>query len=80
MPHQDPAKRVRNFDEVALGWDRETAMEEAERCLLCKNPQCVTNCPAEIDIPGFVRKIAEGDFLEAARVLRASSALPAVCG
>jgi len=80
MPHQDPAKRVQNFDEVALGWDRETAMEEAERCLLCKNPQCVTNCPAEIDIPGFVKKIAEGDFLEAARTLRASSALPAVCG
>jgi glutamate synthase (NADPH/NADH) small chain len=55
-------------------------MEEAERCLLCKNPQCVTNCPAEIDIPGFIRKIAEGNFLDAARILRASSALPAVCG
>ncbi|MBP1752836.1 MAG: glutamate synthase [Geobacteraceae bacterium] len=80
MPAQDPAVRVRNFDEVAVGWDRETAMREAVRCLMCKNPQCVTNCPAEIDIPGFIEKIAEGEFLEAARVLRSSSALPAVCG
>jgi glutamate synthase (NADPH) small chain len=80
MPHQDAAERIRNFNEVALGWDRETAMEEAVRCLMCKNPQCVTNCPAEIDIPGFIEKIAEGDFLEGARILRASSALPAVCG
>jgi glutamate synthase (NADPH/NADH) small chain len=80
MPHQDPAERIRNFDEVAIGWDKETAMAEAERCLMCKNPQCVTNCPAEIDIPGFVGKIAAGEFKEAARILRASSALPAVCG
>ena len=80
MPHQDPAERVRNFNEVAVGWDKETAMAEAERCLMCKNPQCVTNCPAEIDIPGFVERIAAGEFQEAARILRASSALPAVCG
>jgi glutamate synthase (NADPH/NADH) small chain len=80
MPHQDPAERIRNFNEVALGWDRETAEAEANRCLLCKNPQCVTNCPAEIDIPGFIREIAEGNIGEAARILRASSALPAVCG
>ncbi len=80
MPHQHPAERIGNFDEVATGWDRETAMEEADRCLMCKNPQCVTNCPAEIDIPGFIRKIADGKHLEAARILRASSALPAVCG
>lgn len=80
MPHQDAKERIRNFNEVALGWDRETAMAEAQRCLLCKNPQCVANCPAEIDIPGFIREIARGEFLEAARILRASSALPAVCG
>ena len=80
MPHQDPAERIRNFNEVALGWDRETAVKEAHRCLACKKPQCVTNCPAEIDIPGFIRKIAEGQHLDAARILRASSALPAVCG
>lgn len=80
MPHQDPAERIRNFDEVAMGWDRETAIEEADRCLMCQTPQCVTNCPAEIDIPGFIRKISDGEFLEAARILRASSALPAVCG
>ena len=80
MPHQDAKERIRNFNEVALGWDRETAMEEAQRCLLCKNPQCVVNCPAEIDIPGFIREISRGEILEAARILRASSALPAVCG
>lgn len=80
MPHQDPVERISNFNEVALGWDRDTAVEEANRCLLCKTPKCVTNCPAEIDIPGFIRKIAEGNFLESARILRASSALPAVCG
>jgi len=80
MPHQDPAARVCNFDEVALGWDWKTAVKEAHRCLLCKTPQCVSNCPAEIDIPGFIQKIAGGEFLEAARILRDSSALPAVCG
>lgn len=80
MLHQDPVERVQNFNEVAVGWDRGTAMEEAQRCLLCKNPQCVVNCPAEIDIPGFVKKIADGEFLEAARILRENSALPAVCG
>lgn len=80
MPHQDPTDRIGNFNEVALGWDRDTAMAEARRCLLCNNPRCVTNCPAEIHIPGFIGKIAEGQFLEAARILRASSALPAVCG
>jgi glutamate synthase (NADPH) small chain len=80
MPHQDPIERIRNFNEVALGWDRETAVMEAHRCLLCKKPDCVTNCPAEVDIPGFIQKIAEGQFLEAARILRTSSALPAVCG
>ncbi|MHC1696971.1 MAG: NADPH-dependent glutamate synthase [Geobacteraceae bacterium] len=80
MPHQDPAERIRNFNEVALGWDWKTAVEEAQRCLLCKTPQCVGNCPAEIDIPGFIQKIAEGDFRDAARILRDSSALPAVCG
>jgi len=80
MPAQDASVRVKNFEEVAVGWDKETAMDEAVRCLMCKKPQCVLNCPAEIDIPGFIGKIAEGDFLEAARILRASSALPAVCG
>ena len=80
MPAQDPAERIKNCNEVALGWDRETAKKEAVRCLMCKNPQCVLNCPAEIDIPGFIGKIAEGEFLEAARILRSSSALPAVCG
>jgi glutamate synthase (NADPH/NADH) small chain len=80
MPAQDPTVRIKNCNEVALGWDAETAKEEAHRCLMCKNPRCVINCPAEIDIPGFISKIADGEFLEAARILRSSSALPAVCG
>jgi glutamate synthase (NADPH/NADH) small chain len=80
MPAQDPAVRIKNCNEVAVGWDAETAKEEAHRCLMCKNPRCVINCPAEIDIPGFISKIADGEFLEAARILRSSSALPAVCG
>lgn len=80
MPAQNPHERIRNFDEVALGWDGDTAMAEAMRCLICKKPQCVPSCPAEIDIPGFIEKIAEGDFGGAARTLRQSSSLPAVCG
>ncbi|UFS69288.1 NADPH-dependent glutamate synthase [Geomonas sp. RF6] len=80
MPHQDPRERVGNFDEVALGWDAETAVKEAQRCLLCRKPQCVASCPAEIDIPGFIAETARGNFREASTILRESSALPAVCG
>ena len=77
---QEPKVRATNFDEVCLGYNKEEAMEEAERCLNCKNAQCVKGCPVAIDIPGFVSEIKEGNFEEAYRVISKSSALPAVCG
>jgi len=80
MPKQTPQERVRNFDEVALGFTPELAMEEAKRCLDCKKPKCRDGCPVEVDIPGFVREIAEGRFEESIRVLKLYNALPAVCG
>ena len=80
MPKQIPAERVRNFEEVALGFTRELAMEEASRCIQCKKPLCVEGCPVEIDIPGFIKGIAEGDFKSAIRILKKKNALAAVCG
>ena len=77
---QDPKKRAANFEEVCLGYNKEEAMEEAGRCLNCKNAQCVKGCPVAIDIPGFVGQIKEGNFEEAYQVISKSSALPAVCG
>jgi len=77
---QEPKVRATNFDEVCLGYNKEEAMEEAERCLNCKNAQCVKGCPVAIDIPGFVSEIKEGRFEEAYQVISKSSALPAVCG
>ena len=77
---QEPKVRAANFDEVCLGYNKEEAMEEAERCLNCKNAQCVKGCPVAIDIPGFVSEIKEGRFEEAYQVISKSSALPAVCG
>lgn len=77
---QDPKERARNFEEVCLGYNKEEAMEEAERCLNCKNAQCVKGCPVAIDIPGFVCQIKEGRFEEAYQTISKSSALPAVCG
>ena len=77
---QEPKVRATNFDEVCLGYNKEEAMEEAERCLNCKNAQCVKGCPVAIDIPGFVSEIKEGNFEEAYQVISKSSALPAVCG
>ena len=62
MPKRDPSERVRSFEEVALGYTEEQAVAEANRCLRCKRPTCVKGCPVEIDIPGFVKLIAEGDF------------------
>jgi len=64
MPEQDPAERVRNFYEVPLGYTAEQAMEEASRCIQCKKPLCVGGCPVNIDIPWFIKYIAEGKFLE----------------
>ena len=80
MPSQEPQVRNHNFDEVALGYTAEMAVNEAKRCLNCKNKPCQTGCPVGIDIPAFIGKVAEEDFEGAYRVLSASSALPAVCG
>lgn len=80
MPVQDPLVRNRNFKEVALGYDEETAIEEAKRCLNCKHRPCVTGCPVNIVIPEFIKYVAEGEFEKAYQVISASSALPAVCG
>lgn len=80
MPKQTPEERIRNFDEVALGFTPETAMLEAQRCLQCKKPACVPGCPVEVPIPQFITHLAEGNFAEAVTVLKSKNALPAVCG
>ena len=80
MPTQDPNVRNKNFDEVTLGYTEEMAINEAKRCIGCKNKPCVTGCPVGINIPGFIAKVAEGDFEAAYQVISQSSALPAVCG
>ncbi|MCX8052323.1 MAG: NADPH-dependent glutamate synthase [Armatimonadetes bacterium] len=80
MPQQPPAERIKNFDEVALGYDEATAVDEAERCLQCKNKPCVAGCPVNIDIPEFIRLIKERDFLAAAREIKKTNSLPAICG
>ena len=80
MPTQDPAVRAHNFQEVALGYSEETALQEALRCLNCKNMPCVSGCPVNIHIPAFIEKIKEGDFEGAYQVIQQSSSLPAVCG
>ncbi|MCD4822106.1 MAG: NADPH-dependent glutamate synthase [Methanococcoides sp.] len=80
MPQQAPEERITNFDEVALGYTEEQAILEAERCLECKNPKCVEGCPVNIDIPGFISKIKEGDFQEAINIIKYTNTLPAVCG
>ena len=80
MPSQDPNVRNKNFDEVATGYTAEMAIDEAKRCLQCKNPKCMGGCPVKIHIPEFIALIAEGKFEEAYQVISKSSALPAVCG
>jgi glutamate synthase (NADPH/NADH) small chain len=79
-PEQDALLRIRNFNEVSYGFDRELALTEANRCLDCKKAACVTGCPVEVDIPGFVGLIKQGKFVEAARKIKEKNALPAVCG
>ena len=80
MPTQDPVIRAANFNEVALGYSEETAIDEALRCLNCKNAPCVAGCPVNIHIPEFLAKVKEGDFEGAYQVIYKSSSLPAVCG
>jgi len=80
MPKRPIEERIRSFDEVALGYSEEQAMMEAERCLQCKNPQCVLGCPVGIDIPAFIALIREGKFREAIRKIKEKNNLPAICG
>ena len=80
MPTQDPIVREKNFKEVALGYTAEIAVEEANRCLNCKNKPCVSGCPVNIDIPDFITQIKQGNFEEAYSIISDSSSLPAVCG
>ena len=77
---QEPKVRAKNFEEVCYGYSLEEAMSEASRCLQCKNPKCVTGCPVNVDIPGFIKEIAEGKIEDAIGVIKNYSALPAVCG
>ncbi len=77
---QDPKVRATNFEEVCLGYTEEEAVKEATRCLNCKNPRCVTQCPVTISIPNFIQQVKERNFEEAAKIIAESSALPAVCG
>ncbi len=80
MPEQDPKVRARNFKEVALGYTAEMAIEEAGRCLKCKNPKCVEGCPVNVRIPEFIGKVAEGDFKAAYEIITSTNALPALSG
>lgn len=80
MPEQSPEARAKNFKEVALGYDAETAQTEASRCLQCKARPCVSGCPVGVDIPEFIHQIKEGDFPEAIRILKGKNSLPAICG
>ena len=80
IAEQDPKVRAANFEEVCLGYTAEEAMQEAARCLNCKKPMCVTECPVTIGIPEFIQHVKNGEFEEAAKIIAKSSALPAVCG
>jgi len=80
IPKQEPLIRKRNFSEVALGYTEEQALREASRCIQCKKPACIDGCPVDIDIPGFIRAISEGNMPEAVRVLKDKNSLPGICG
>jgi len=80
MPEQDPKKRIKNFNEVPYGYSKETAIEEAKRCIQCKNRPCTNGCPVEVDIPEFIKELADGNIDKAVEILKSKTALPAVCG
>lgn len=80
MPEQDPKVRARNFEEVSLGYTKEMAVEEAERCLNCKHKPCVSGCPVNVRIPEFIEQVAKGDFEKAYEIIKSTNFLPAVCG
>ncbi len=80
MPEQNAKARSRNFEEVPLGYTPQAAIAEANRCLQCKTKPCIEGCPVEIDIPGFINLVSQSDFLNAARKIKQTNALPAICG
>ncbi len=80
MPHQEAEVRCHNFEEVAWGYDEDTAVAEAGRCLQCKKSDCIEGCPVEINIPGFIKKITERDYAGAIAIIKEKNNLPAVCG
>ncbi|HBF77305.1 MAG TPA: glutamate synthase (NADPH), homotetrameric [Clostridiaceae bacterium] len=80
VKEQEPKVRAKNFEEVCYGYNAEEAKEEASRCLNCKNPMCVKNCPVSIDIPGFIAYVKSGEYEKAAEVISRQSSLPSVCG
>ncbi len=80
MPQQEPCVRCKNFDEVALGYTEEQAIDEAKRCLNCKNRPCVAGCPVAVQIPEFIARVSEGDFEGAYQIITETNSLPAVCG
>ena len=80
MPEQDPKKRIKNFNEVPYGYSKETAIAEAKRCIQCKNRPCTKGCPVEIDIPDFIKELAEGNIDKAVELLKSKTSLPAICG
>ncbi len=80
MPEQDPKVRARNFKEVSLGYTKEMAIEEAQRCLNCKHKPCVSGCPVNVRIPEFIEQVAKGDFEKAYKIIKSTNFLPAVCG
>ncbi len=80
MQERPVAERIRDFDEVPLGYTAEQAIEEAKRCIQCKNPKCVEGCPVEVDIPAFLAFAAQGDFESAIKKIKETNSLPAICG
>src|SRR3989339_1547623 len=80
MNERSNSERIKDFQEVPLGYTVDQAISEARRCIQCKNPQCVKGCPVEIDIPGFLRFIVQGNFEAAVKKIKETNALPAVCG
>ena len=80
MPRQEPNVRARNFNEVALGYSAEQAQAEASRCIQCPKRACVAGCPVEVDIPGFIQAICDGDMPKAVQILKSKNALPGICG
>ncbi len=80
MPEQSPQERIKNFEEVALGYTKDQAVNEALRCLECKHQPCVNGCPVNVQIPQFIKKVKDGEFLEAYKIVRGTNTLPAICG